>query len=77
MGLEKVISICAVLAIWAASTGQLPKIIREVHIAQLKLLKESQSKNWGRALLLPKIQSPSAKVVFKKSDRDVRGKSAF
>lgn len=53
MGLEKVISIVAALAIWAASTGQLPKMIREVQIAQLKLLKESQSKSWGSALLLP------------------------
>ena len=53
MGLEKLTLAVAVLAILAASTGQLPKIIKGVQIAQLKLLKESQSKHWGKALLFP------------------------
>lgn len=52
-GLNKAIQAAAVLAILAASTGQLPKIVRAVQIAQLHLLKQSQSSSWGRALLLP------------------------
>ncbi len=53
MGLNKIIEAAAILTILAASTGQLPRIIRTVQIAQLKLLKESQSLMWGHALLLP------------------------
>lgn len=53
MGLNKLIEAIAVIVILAASTGQLPKLVREVQIAQLYLLKASQSKNWGQALLLP------------------------
>ncbi len=53
MGLNKLIEAAAILAIIAAGTGQLPRIIKSVHIAQLHLLKESQSSNWGHALLLP------------------------
>jgi hypothetical protein len=53
MGLNKVIDAIAVLALLAATTGQLPKVVAKVQVAQLQLLKASQSKNWGRALLLP------------------------
>ncbi len=53
MGLNKLIASAATLAILAASTGQLPRIIRAVHIAQLHLLKESQASKWPRAALLP------------------------
>lgn len=53
MGLNKMIEAIAILAILAASTGQLPRIIRSVQIAQLQLLKQSQSSSWGHALLLP------------------------
>jgi hypothetical protein len=53
MGLNKVIELAAILAILAASTGQLPHLIREVQVAQLHLLKASQTKRWGQALLFP------------------------
>ena len=53
MGLEKLISLAALLAILATSAGQLPRIICAVHMAELHLIKESQSSNWGRAMLLP------------------------
>ncbi len=53
MGLEKLITLGAALAILAASTGQLPRAIRAIHIAQLKLLKESQTSSWLKATLLP------------------------
>ncbi len=53
MGLEKLISLAAALAILAASTGHLPKIIYAVHMAQLHLIKDSQASTWGQAMLLP------------------------
>ena len=53
MGFEKLIALAATLAILAASTGQLPRMIYAVHLAELHLLKESQASNWGKAILLP------------------------
>ncbi len=53
MGLNKLIDAIAVLVLLAASTGQLPKIVAKVPVAQLELLRASQSKSWGHALLLP------------------------
>lgn len=53
MGLDKLITLGATLAVLAASTGQLPKAIRAVHIAQLQLLKQSQASKWPKAQLLP------------------------
>ncbi len=53
MGFNKLIEAIAVLALLAASTVQLPNIVAKVQVAQLQLLKASQSKSWGRALLLP------------------------
>lgn len=53
MGINRAIEAAAILAILAAGTGQLPKVVRAVQIAQLHLLKQSQSSSWGRAMLLP------------------------
>jgi len=53
MGVEKMIPLALAVVMAAASVGQLPRFIREVQIAQLKLLKESQASKWGRPLLLP------------------------
>lgn len=63
MGLDKVIAMGAAMAILAASTGQLPKAIRVIQIAQLKLLKKSQASKWPKAALLPNSGSP----LYKKS----------
>lgn len=52
MGISKLIPIAVTLAFLAASIGRLPWIIKEVRIAQLKLLKESQSSKWGKVFLL-------------------------
>ena len=53
MGISKLITIASMLAVLAVSTGQLPRIIKAVRIAQLHLIKDSQSSSWGRAMLLP------------------------
>lgn len=52
MNIDKLIMASVTLAIAAALTEQLPKVIREVHIAQMKLVKESQASKWGMPMLL-------------------------
>jgi len=49
MAINKLIEAVAIFTVLAASTGQLPKLVRQVQVAQLKLLKASQSSSWGRA----------------------------
>jgi len=56
MGLDKLIAIGVAMAILAVSTGQLPKAILAVHIAQLQLIKDSQASKWPRAILLPETK---------------------
>ncbi len=52
MGINKLITFATALAVLAASTGQLPKIILVVHLAQLHLIKESQASKWPKVRLL-------------------------
>lgn len=47
--MSNLIKIAVTLAFIATSTGQLPRIIKEVRIAQLKLLKESQASQEPKA----------------------------
>jgi hypothetical protein len=37
----------------AAASGQIPKFIQTMRVAQYQILKESQASKWGRATLLP------------------------
>ena len=53
MGIDKLIAISATLAVFAIASGKLPKILKEVRIAELKLLKESQASKWGMPMLPP------------------------
>lgn len=53
MGIAKLIQIAATLAVLAVTTGQLPRILREVRVAQLHLIKDSQASQWGKPFLLP------------------------
>jgi hypothetical protein len=43
MGIDKIIEIAVSLALIASATGQPPKIVHQVQIAQIKLLEESKS----------------------------------
>jgi hypothetical protein len=52
MGISKLITLAVSMAVLAASTGQLRKIVLAVHVAQIKLFKESQASNWPKAMLL-------------------------
>ena len=56
MGLGKIPELVAILVILALATGQLPRVVRKVQIAQLQLLKSSQSKSWGQAILFPQAK---------------------
>jgi len=51
--MNKLIAIAATLAVLTVSSGQLPKVLYKLRVAQLQLLKESQASNWGQAMLLP------------------------
>jgi len=52
MGINKLISIAATLALLAVSSHQLPRILHTVRVAQLHLIQESQASKWGRVMLL-------------------------
>ncbi|MCC7406355.1 MAG: hypothetical protein IT288_18315 [Bdellovibrionales bacterium] len=52
MSLNNLIQVAVILAVAAVSTGQLPLILREVRVAQLHLIKDSQASKWGKPLLL-------------------------
>jgi hypothetical protein len=53
MRLEKLIQAALMATLIGAATGQLPRMVQAVRVAQLKLLKESQASKWGKAWLLP------------------------
>lgn len=55
MNIDRLIQASVTLAIAATLTGQLPKVIKEVHIAQLKLVKASQASKWGMPMLPPEM----------------------
>lgn len=55
--MKKLIQLAATLGLIATISGQLPRILMEVRVAQLKLLKESQASKWGTPVLYTKQKS--------------------
>lgn len=53
MGINKLIEAALIIVLMAAAIGQLPRLNQAVRVAQIQLLKDSQSSKWGRAMLLP------------------------
>ena len=53
MGLNKLIDAALIVVLMAAAAGQLPRLVQTVRVAQLQLLKDSQSSKWGHPMLLP------------------------
>lgn len=49
--MSKLISIAVALTMAAAATGNLPRIILQVKLAQLHLIKDSQASKWGKPFL--------------------------
>lgn len=50
---SKLIQAAVAAALLAAATGELPRFIQQVRVAQYQLLKDSQASKWGRPMLLP------------------------
>lgn len=53
MGFNKLTEAAFVVIVAAALAGQIPRLVQTLRVAQLQLLKESQSSKWGQAMLLP------------------------
>jgi hypothetical protein len=53
MDIQKLISIASTLAVLTVFTGQLPRVLKVVRIAQLELIRDSQASKWGTPMLLP------------------------
>lgn len=51
--LNKIFQAAVLATLAAAAAGQLPRMVQSVRIAQLQLLKDSESKKWGRPFMLP------------------------
>jgi hypothetical protein len=52
--MKSLIAIAVTLAFAAVSSGNLPKILNQVRIAQINLIKDSQASKWPKAMMLPK-----------------------
>lgn len=50
---KQLIQAAVAAALIAAASGQIPKLIQTMRVAQYQILKESQASKWGRAILLP------------------------
>lgn len=53
MASPKLIEAALVIVLLAAAARQLPRLNHAIRVAQIQLLKNSQSSKWGRAMLLP------------------------
>jgi hypothetical protein len=63
MGLDKLIELGAAIAVLAASTGQLPRAILAIHLAQLHIIRGSQASKWPKAELLSYRRDQRSKKV--------------
>ena len=54
MGINKLVEAALIIVLMAAAVGLLPRLNQAVQIAQIQLLKDSQSSTWGRAMLFEK-----------------------
>lgn len=50
---NKIIETAVIVACMAAASGSLPQLVKAIHVAQYKILKDSRSSNWGKPLVLP------------------------
>jgi hypothetical protein len=51
--MNNLIKIAVALAIAALASGNLPKILYQVRVAQILLIKDSQASRWPQAMTLP------------------------
>jgi hypothetical protein len=50
--LNRLIDAALIIVLMAAAAGRLPRLVQTVRVAQLHLLKDSQSSKWGRPFLI-------------------------
>ena len=50
---NKLIDAALIVVLMVAAIGQLPRLVNTVRVAELQLLKGSQSSKWGHPMLLP------------------------
>ena len=50
--MEKLIQAVAAFVVIAASTGQLPRLIDSVRVAQVQIIQETEASKWGMPMLL-------------------------
>lgn len=53
MGINKLVEAALIIVLMAAAVGQLPRLNHMLRLAQIQLIKDSQSSKWGRAMQLP------------------------
>ncbi len=51
--MNNLIKIAVTLAFIAVASGNLPKILYQVRVAQIQLIKDSQASKWPKAMTLP------------------------
>lgn len=68
MGIGKLIESALIIVLMTAAIGQLPRLNHAIRVAQIQLLKDSQSSKWGQALLLR--EKPSATRLLGSPSRD-------
>ena len=66
--MEKLIQAVAAFVVIMATTGQLPRLIREVRVAQSHLVQETKASKWGMPKLI-KNDSPKFKLQSKNETR--------
>lgn len=66
MGLNKLVEAALIAVLLAAAVGQLPRLNQAIRVAQIQLLKDSQSSKWGRVLLLPASEKATRQSSPKK-----------
>ena len=49
MSISRIIPIAVTFAFLAVGSGNLPKVLKKLRVAQLELLKDSQASRWGKA----------------------------
>jgi hypothetical protein len=58
MNIEKIAPFALALALAAASTGQLPKLINTIRRAQMQLVQETKASTWPKAPMLKPFKRP-------------------
>ncbi len=56
MNLDKLVPVAIAFALAAAATGNLPKVIHQIRLAQAHLIQDSKASNWGTPWMVPPLR---------------------